>query len=320
MTNTLPLHTRPASARVRVPAIWLLVACVAGLYAQTPPAQFLHISKASLDGIEQELTKRLAVATDKTAAVNMPLSPDLTNHRTLMFRRDVASLGEIHDGYSDFGIVRSGSGSVRYGGTLVSRTVPTPGEPRGTALEGFKTARFDVGDLVYVPAGMPHQFVPDAGKHMTVMLFKPVGIGPKDSPSEFASWTAAQLNAIDKQLASKLDETRASNISLVSIGTAAAERRALIFHREGPGLGEIHQRLTEMALVRSGSGTVVLGGKVVDGKLREPGELFGPSIDGGTRRPIAAGDVVYVPEGTAHLFIPDAGSALSVVLFRFPSK
>jgi uncharacterized RmlC-like cupin family protein len=319
MMISTPSQENRGAAGLHIAAVWLLAACMAQLHAQAPPAPHIVIGSASLDALEKKLTAQL-VTSDKTQAVNAPLSPEIKNHRTLMFHRDAASLGEIHEGFSDFGVVRSGSGSVRFGGTLVNRTVPTPGEPRGTGLEGAKTARFSEGDLVYVPAGMPHQFVPDPGKHLTVMLFKPVGMGPQDLPSQLISFSAAQLNALDKELATKLDETRGANTSLVANGDAATERRALVFHREAPGLGEIHQRLTEMALVRSGSGAVILGGKVVNGKVREPGEVFGPSIEGGTRHTIAAGDVVYIPDNTAHLFVPDPGKPLSVLLFRFPSK
>jgi uncharacterized RmlC-like cupin family protein len=297
MMISTPSQENRGAAGLHIAAVWLLAACMAQLHAQAPPAPHIVIGSASLDALEKKLTAQL-VTSDKTQAVNAPLSPEIKNHRTLMFHRDAASLGEIHEGFSDFGVVRSGSGSVRFGGTLVNRTVPTPGEPRGTGLEGAKTARFSEGDLVYVPAGMPHQFVPDPGKHLTVMLFKPVGMGPQDLPSQLISFSAAQLNALDKELATKLDETRGANTSLVANGDAA----------------------TEMALVRSGSGAVILGGKVVNGKVREPGEVFGPSIEGGTRHTIAAGDVVYIPDNTAHLFVPDPGQPLSVLLFRFPSK
>ena len=93
-----------------------------------------------------------------------------------------------------------------------------------------------------------------------------------------------------------------------------------MFHRAGPGLGEIHEKVAEMALVRSGSGAVVIGGKVVDGKVREPGEIRGPSIAGGTQIKVAAGDVIYIPANQPHRFVPDPGKPISVMTFKFPSK
>jgi glc operon protein GlcG len=72
--------------------------------------------------------------------------------------------------------------------------------------------------------------------------------------------------------------------------------------REKAGQAEVHELDTDVIYVLSGSATFVTGGSVVDGKVTEPREIRGASIEGGETRTIAKGDVITVPNGTAHWF------------------
>jgi glc operon protein GlcG len=69
-----------------------------------------------------------------------------------------------------------------------------------------------------------------------------------------------------------------------------------------PGLAEIHTRDTDIIYVLQGSATLVTGGKAVAPKSTGPEELRGSEIEGGESREITVGDVVVVPNGTAHWF------------------
>ena len=51
-----------------------------------------------------------------------------------------------------------------------------------------------------------------------------------------------------------------------------------------------------------GSATLVTGGGPVDAKTTAPDEVRAPSIEGGTSRAVAKGDVVIVPNGVPHWF------------------
>jgi glc operon protein GlcG len=72
--------------------------------------------------------------------------------------------------------------------------------------------------------------------------------------------------------------------------------------REKPGQAEVHELDTDVIYVLNGSATFVTGGSVVDGKVTEPREIRGVSIDGGDTRTIGKGDVITVPNGTPHWF------------------
>ncbi len=72
--------------------------------------------------------------------------------------------------------------------------------------------------------------------------------------------------------------------------------------RDKAGQAEVHELDTDVIYVLGGSATFVTGGSVVDGKVTEPREIRGGSIEGGETRVISKGDVITVPNGTPHWF------------------
>jgi glc operon protein GlcG len=88
-------------------------------------------------------------------------------------------------------------------------------------------------------------------------------------------------------------------------GMPLVEQDAFKVHasrRAAPGQAEIHARDTDVIYVLEGTATVVTGGSVVDGRNVAPDELRGASIEDGTERSIAPGDVVVIPNGVPHWF------------------
>ena len=79
----------------------------------------------------------------------------------------------------------------------------------------------------------------------------------------------------------------------------------------------VHEREAEMFFVIEGSGTLVTGGKLHDERRTNPENLSGSSIDGGTRKRVAKGDFVMVPEGVPHWF-GDIEGALVLMSIHLP--
>jgi mannose-6-phosphate isomerase-like protein (cupin superfamily) len=80
--------------------------------------------------------------------------------------------------------------------------------------------------------------------------------------------------------------------------------------QEGPNNASVHDDLTEIYNVVSGSGTFVTGGTIADPRDRTAG------ITGGVARHIKAGDFVVLPPGTPHWFSKIDGS-ITYVETRF---
>ncbi|HUR94968.1 MAG TPA: cupin domain-containing protein [Gemmatimonadales bacterium] len=72
--------------------------------------------------------------------------------------------------------------------------------------------------------------------------------------------------------------------------------------REGPGMAEIHASDTDIAYVLQGTATLVTGGSPVGLKATGADEFRGTAIEGGETRELKPGDVIVIPNGTAHWF------------------
>jgi glc operon protein GlcG len=72
--------------------------------------------------------------------------------------------------------------------------------------------------------------------------------------------------------------------------------------RDRPGLAEIHTLDTDIIYVLEGSATFVTGGTAVDAKEIAPNEIRGSRIEGGVNRQLSKGEVIIVPNNTAHWF------------------
>lgn len=80
--------------------------------------------------------------------------------------------------------------------------------------------------------------------------------------------------------------------------------------RDAPGMAEVHALDTDIIYVLQGTATFVTGGTVVDGKDTAPNEIRGSAVKGGDSRQLKKGDVVVVPNGTAHWFKEVSGPFL----------
>jgi glc operon protein GlcG len=72
--------------------------------------------------------------------------------------------------------------------------------------------------------------------------------------------------------------------------------------RDKPGLAEVHTLDTDIIYVMQGTATIVTGGTAVDAKEIAPNEIRGSRIEGGVTRQLSKGQVIIVPNNTAHWF------------------
>jgi mannose-6-phosphate isomerase-like protein (cupin superfamily) len=125
-------------------------------------------------------------------------------------------------------------------------------------------------------------------------------------PAGYKYWSAAELKSMSRTLSHKSD-ARTSNEDLANWGAD----RALIVHRSGTGSAEVHEHDSDLIIVISGAGTLVIGGKLQGGKTTAPGEIRGPSIESGEKQPIAAGDVMHIPPKTPHQVVLAPGTQIT---------
>lgn len=64
---------------------------------------------------------------------------------------------EVHEHLADFFIVLKGTATLTTGGTVTNPHTVSDGEIRGDAIAGGTSQTLSVGDVVHIPAGIPHQ-------------------------------------------------------------------------------------------------------------------------------------------------------------------
>lgn len=133
---------------------------------------------------------------------------------------------------------------------------------------------------------------------------------------KYGFWTAAQMNELDKKLLSSLDASKGSRVDMMSTDHSFF----MVTHRESNSpSGEVHQKYGDFALVRSGEGGILAGGKLVSSKQSAPHELRG-KIEGGTLHRLKAGDVYYVPANVPHQTIVEPGKHFRVEMLKVERK
>jgi quercetin dioxygenase-like cupin family protein len=98
---------------------------------------------------------------------------DYGHHRFRLLYRDADGAPEQHDQIVDVVFVQSGEGTLQLGGEMIGRRAGSgAGEYLGTRLEGGERHRLGPGDVVHIPAGIPHSFLVPESKHITYVLVK----------------------------------------------------------------------------------------------------------------------------------------------------
>jgi mannose-6-phosphate isomerase-like protein (cupin superfamily) len=94
---------------------------------------------------------------------------DYNDHRFRMLYRDADGFPEQHDNVIDVVIVQSGEGTLVVGGKMINpKGAVGAGEYLGTSIEGGERHPLGPGDIVHIPAQIPHSFLVPTGKHINV--------------------------------------------------------------------------------------------------------------------------------------------------------
>ena len=119
-------------------------------------------------------------------------------------------------------------------------------------------------------------------------------------PTTPIHWSAARTAELITELASKVNKQ-----------TGMSPQRfmdsAFMMYREKSSGAEVHTGTADFIIVNDGAGTIVIGGRIINGKLDRPGEIRGDSISGGTPYTVRAGDTLSVPKNAPHQFQVAAG-------------
>lgn len=124
-------------------------------------------------------TKDLAAIRAKLAQKGAPFAAqDLArygNHYTMLAFRNATGSAEVHEHEADIFVVESGDATLVTGGKLVNAHTQKSGEIRGTSIDGGERHPVATGDIIHIPAGVPHQLLVEKGKPFAYFVVKVTG-------------------------------------------------------------------------------------------------------------------------------------------------
>jgi quercetin dioxygenase-like cupin family protein len=89
-------------------------------------------------------------------------------------------------------------------------------------------------------------------------------------------------------------------------------------HRTGKAPASVHPVEAEVIVVLDGAGTVTTGGVLVNSTAGANGNLSGTDIANGAPQRVVKGDMLVVPQGTAHMMVPDPAGTLVLATLHLP--
>lgn len=132
------------------------------------------------------------------------------------------------------------------------------------------------------------------------------------SPAGVELWKSADLQAYQQKLSPKMNAQKVATQPLASSGN----HNFLIAHREGNGEAELHETQNDVMVIESGEATLIVGGTVVNPKTTAPNEIRGPSIKGGEKKSLAAGDVIHIPVKVPHQMLVENGKQITYFVVK----
>jgi uncharacterized RmlC-like cupin family protein len=121
------------------------------------------LAAADPDGYAQysstDLKTRVDAAKPDDHKVRMDRVANWGNHSLLAIRREADGEAEVHDTQVDVIFVKSGEGTLILGGTVIEPRTTAPGETRGKSIKGGVSKKMAAGDVIHIPAKIPHQML-----------------------------------------------------------------------------------------------------------------------------------------------------------------
>ena len=302
-----------------VPPAFLAVALVLASAPQAGAPGFVMWDTTELEERNAALGTRIGPDGSARETLADYVTP-ARSHRFRFIRRDSDGRPELHDNIDDVVYIQSGEGTLLVGGEMLGRTGDL-----GTSITGGSRYPVSTGDVLRIPAGTPHAYLVPSGGHITYVLVRlpafvgevvaaPDGPAPQLDPPGFGMWASSELDERNAVLATRVRPDDSARETLADYGSGGASHRFRFIRRDGDGRPELHDDIIDVAFVQSGEGALQVGGEMI-GRSNAPGS----AINGGSRYPVAAGDVLHIPARTPHAYLVPEGGHITYVLVRVPA-
>ncbi len=135
-----------------------------GQEAMPTPDQY---SPADLAAMEKKLEQKA----DANGLATETLKQYASDY-TMLAYRSKSGKAELHEKFADFYFVVGGEATLVSGGHIVNSATTAPGEVRGDSVQDGRETRLKKGDIVHIPANIPHQLVLAKGATFQYFIVK----------------------------------------------------------------------------------------------------------------------------------------------------
>jgi mannose-6-phosphate isomerase-like protein (cupin superfamily) len=97
---------------------------------------------------------------------------DFGDHLLEISHREVDGKAELHKVKADVIVIQTGSATLVTGGEVVDPVTTGANEIQGASIKGGVKHEVGVGDVIEIPAGVPHQFFIGPGRQITYLVVK----------------------------------------------------------------------------------------------------------------------------------------------------
>ena len=149
-----------------------------------------------------------------------------------------------------------------------------------------------------------------------------LSVGPRaaaDAPSDipgYVFWDAGKVDALSKGLYEKLGDKA---LVWETVGNYEGHSVYLVL-RGKTRPAELHETESDVQITMGGKATFVIGGELVDAESLPRKQQRGSSIRGGTRHPLAPGDIMHIPPGVPHQHLIDQGEPYLYLLIKIDEE
>lgn len=120
------------------------------------------------------------------------------------------------------------------------------------------------------------------------------------------------LNSLEKMLVDQAKQSGFAFNQLLNVPTHSL----LMVHRSGATPPEEHSDVTDIWIIKTGSGTVQIGGEMVDPKNVDASNVLGTSIRGAETFRANAGDYFNIPPNVPHRMLLDPGKSITYLIVK----
>jgi len=215
-------------------------------------------------------------------------------------------VAESHTLKDDVFLIQSGSSDFVVGGKTTGEHAIAPNELQYASLQGGTKVHLEAGDVITIPAGMPHQYLTAPGEKIVYFVLKVVKTTPVATPAKQQAGLPTGVLHWKNGIAPEGLSHRAD------FGDHILYRA----HRDKSGVVEFHEKQDDVLIMEKGEADILVGGTAAGLHATKPGEQEGTAINGATKVHLGPGDVITVPAKMPHQMLLQPGATLDYFIMK----